>query len=110
MDCTICVAKTKVLISFAVTAKLICVFVFAFAKIRFSHDAAHLHPSTFNFRGNMSNFSFLFWFLIYSERQKSCTIYIFAIFLQIENFFEILVLLMHIILSTLIFVRQICRL
>ena len=36
------VAKTKALISFAVTAKLICVFVFAYAKKRFSHDAAHL--------------------------------------------------------------------
>ena len=31
-DCTIYVAKTKALISFAVTAKLICVFVFAYAK------------------------------------------------------------------------------
>ena len=29
-------AKTKALISFAVAAKLICVFVFAYAKIRFS--------------------------------------------------------------------------
>ena len=36
------VAKTKVLISFAVTTKLICVFVFAFAKNRFSHDAARM--------------------------------------------------------------------
>ena len=35
-DCSIRVAKTKTLISFAVTAKLICVFVFAYAKIRFS--------------------------------------------------------------------------
>ena len=34
--------KTKALISFAVTAKLICVFVFAYAKSRFSHDAAHI--------------------------------------------------------------------
>ena len=42
MDCTIRVAKTKALISFAVTAKLICVFVFAYAKSRFSHDAAHI--------------------------------------------------------------------
>ena len=42
MDCTIRVAKTKALISFVVTAKLICVFVFAYAKIRFSHDAAHI--------------------------------------------------------------------
>ena len=42
MDCTICVAKTKALISFVVTAKLICVFVFAYAKSRFSHDEAHI--------------------------------------------------------------------
>ena len=27
---------------FCVTTKLICVFVFAFAKSRFSHDAAHI--------------------------------------------------------------------
>ena len=37
MDCTIFVAKTKALISCAVTAKLICGFVFAYAKSRFSH-------------------------------------------------------------------------
>ena len=36
-DCTIRVAKTKALISFAVTAKLICVFVFAYTKSQFSH-------------------------------------------------------------------------
>ena len=42
MNCTIYVAKTKTLISFAVTAKLICVFVFAYAKSPFSHDEAHL--------------------------------------------------------------------
>ena len=35
------IAKTKALISFAVTAKLICVFVFAYAKCLFSHDKAH---------------------------------------------------------------------
>ena len=40
MNYTIRIAKTKALISFAVTAKLICVFVFAYAKSRFSHDAA----------------------------------------------------------------------
>ena len=42
----ISVAKTKMLISFAVsfavTVKLICAFVFAYAKCLFSHDAAHL--------------------------------------------------------------------
>ena len=42
MDCTRYVAKTKALISFAVTAKLICVFVFAYAKSGFSHDAAQI--------------------------------------------------------------------
>ena len=41
-DCTIRVGKTKALISFAVTAKLICVFVFAYAKSLFSHDEAHV--------------------------------------------------------------------
>ena len=42
MDCTIRIAKTKALISCAVTAHLICVFVCAYAKIRFSHDKAHI--------------------------------------------------------------------
>ena len=36
------VANTKTLISFAITAKLICVFVFAYAKCWFSHDVAHI--------------------------------------------------------------------
>ena len=31
--------------SFVVTAKLICVFVFAYAKSRFSHDEAHMIPA-----------------------------------------------------------------
>ena len=35
-------AKTKALISFAVTAKLICVFVLAYADCWFSHEVAHL--------------------------------------------------------------------
>ena len=39
-DCTIRVAKPKALISFAVTSKLVCVFVFAYADIWFSHAAA----------------------------------------------------------------------
>ena len=43
MDSTIYVAKTKPLISFAVIAKLICVFIFAYAKSRlFSHKEAHM--------------------------------------------------------------------
>ena len=35
------IAKTKALISCAITAQLICVFVFAYAKTRFSHNEAH---------------------------------------------------------------------
>ena len=34
--------KTKALISFVVTIKLICVFVFAYAKCLFSHYGAHI--------------------------------------------------------------------
>ena len=39
---TIHVAKAKALISFAVTAKLICAFVFANAECWLSHDAAQI--------------------------------------------------------------------
>ena len=42
MNCTIRVAKTKAVISLAVTAKLICVFVFAYAKRWFSHDTVQM--------------------------------------------------------------------
>ena len=38
------------LISCLVTAQLICAFVFAYAKIRFSHDAAHLSSIFFLIR------------------------------------------------------------
>ena len=49
-NCTIRVAKTKTLISFAVTAKLICVFVFAYALADcwFSQDEAHIIFSPLN--------------------------------------------------------------
>ena len=59
MNCTILVAKTKALISFAsfaVTAKLICVFVFAYATNCFSHDAAHFIGSN----------------AFYTEQKKKC--------------------------------------
>ena len=41
-DFTICAAKTKALISCAVTAQLICGFVFASAYCLFSHAVAHI--------------------------------------------------------------------
>ena len=46
--CTIQVAKTKALIIFAVTAKLICVFVFAYADCWFSNDADQLYVIIIN--------------------------------------------------------------
>ena len=55
MDCTICVVKTKSLISFEVTAKLICVFVFAYAKSRFSHDAAQMILNRMSFAANYNH-------------------------------------------------------
>ena len=42
------VAKTKALISCAVTAQLICLFVFAYAKSRFSHNVALLSLRLFD--------------------------------------------------------------
>ena len=42
MNCTIRVAKTKVLISFAVTAQLMCAFVFAYTDCWFSHGVAQM--------------------------------------------------------------------
>ena len=39
--------KTKVLISCAVTVQLICVFVFAYANSRNSHDMAHISRKRF---------------------------------------------------------------
>ena len=53
MDCTFYLAKTKALISFAVTAKLICVFVLPYAKCWFSHDVAQIVklPESMEFSG-----------------------------------------------------------
>ena len=46
-NCTIHVEKAKALISFAVTAKLICAFVFAYANCWFSDAANHLFSSRY---------------------------------------------------------------
>ena len=82
-DCTIHVAKTKALISCTVTAQLICVFVYAYAKSQFSHDAAYLtkrihHPyhlddPTSVFRGIRDNCSFFISFFdnIHVSKQNS---------------------------------------
>ena len=45
---TFCMAKTKALISCAITAQLICTFVFAYAKSRFSHEAAHMYETEYS--------------------------------------------------------------
>ena len=57
---TIRVAKTQVLISFAVTAKLIYVFVFAYADCWFSHEAVHMSMRHMILKGGHDiNLSFL---------------------------------------------------
>ena len=45
---TICVEKTKALISFAVTAKLTCAFGFAYADCCFSHEVAQMFLLSLN--------------------------------------------------------------
>ena len=47
--------KQRLLISFAVTAKLICIFVFAYAKSQFSHDVVHILDILFKFLILISN-------------------------------------------------------
>ena len=62
------IVKKKVLISFAVTEKLICSFVFAYIKCWFSHEAAHIMTILYalhwhNVKGNTlnnNNLSFLY--------------------------------------------------
>ena len=81
-DCTIPVAKTKTLISLAVTAKLICVFVFAYAKHWFSHDTAHMLTTISNtllfFVGKMWESFAIAMILTFHQQQKMwiCNIYI----------------------------------
>ena len=56
--------KTKALISIAVTAQLICVFVFAYAKSRACHDTAHLFESSSVYENVLNLFSV---FLMYAQ-------------------------------------------
>ena len=42
LESRVVVAKTKALISYVINALLICSYVFAYAKSRFSHDTAHM--------------------------------------------------------------------
>ena len=51
--CSFYVAKTKALISCAVTVQLICVFVFAYAKSHFSTNEAHIGSETILNNGQM---------------------------------------------------------
>ena len=63
-NCTIHVAKTKALISFAVTAKLICVFVFAYADCWFSYAVAQISCNT-GFRPWLADFSLAKWKILH---------------------------------------------
>ena len=67
----ICVAKTKALISFAVTAKLICVFVLAYADHLFSHEAAQMLTSYKNSRINIRHIHVYAYFEKYFDRLKN---------------------------------------
>ena len=58
-NCTIRVAKTKTLISFTVTVKLICVFVFAYADCWFSHEGAQIFKGNYGFDKRQS---YMLWF------------------------------------------------
>ena len=67
-DCAICAAKTKALISCAVTAQLICVFVFAYADCWFSGAVAHFKLSSdMSKNHNKTYFCFMFVALIKSQ-------------------------------------------
>ena len=48
-DCSMCVAKSKMLISFAVTAQLICIFVFAYTVCWFSYVVAKLYEFKYEY-------------------------------------------------------------
>ena len=50
LNCTIHVAKTKAPISFALTAKLVCTFVFAYADCWFSDAAAQIENFDFHYQ------------------------------------------------------------
>ena len=65
-NCTICVAKIKALISFAVTTKLICAFVFAYADCLFSCAVAQLSLITYLLCGGTE---------IFQQMLSICTLY-----------------------------------
>ena len=86
MDCTIRIAKTKVLISCAVTVRLICIFVFAYAKSWFSHNEAqfvyHIQKSfiflSLNAKQHLPHLSYCttkqLWFLVHTGSDQQATI------------------------------------
>ena len=56
------------LISFAVTAKLICVFVFAYTKSRFSHNEAHTPKTHFSSGLKNLNGTLIYWPQLLNQR------------------------------------------
>ena len=56
-DCTICVAKTKALISFAVTEQMICDCIRIYANCWFSYAAAHIKLTEPLKDGQVTHFS-----------------------------------------------------
>ena len=69
--------KTKALISFAVTAKLICVFGFAYAECWFSHEAAQL-------LGFHYIFFFSFFIILFYYFNNSCKAHGFTVMPELQ--------------------------
>ena len=96
-DCTIYVGNTKALISFAVTAKLICVFVFAYAKSPFSHDAAHLFSQFRRLLLNTCEYTF--------TQTDQCPCFVFYVHVRTSSYCSFSINL-HFCINILIFSHQ----
>ena len=91
---TINVAKTKALIISALTAKLICVFVFAYANRWFSHDAAqvfkvsYLQTSTQKFQScHQYPLTHRYWVIVFYSFFSTADFFFFKIYFY-KNIFQ----------------------
>ena len=80
--------KTKTLISRVVTAQLICAFVFAYAKIWFSHDAAQMVYSKLPISKNLLTIIVLYDNPVFKEYFKKIEFYS-SLSISLEVFFTI---------------------
>ena len=94
-------AKTKALISFAVTAKLICAFVFAYSDCWFSHASAQM---IFLRKVKLTDYILIFNFILSDscpfefkirENSRNVVICYYIIYLRYVNLAGVVVLLCH---------------